>query len=259
MGLFANATFLLVGLGLALLVRHNPTAPPDRNSPFSKFLESVKPPENPRAVLRYFKVRGKAEPIRMLLELGGWEWREALHTGDEWRAGIKAQGTESGLYTFGQVPQLTVTYPDGSEVALVQTQTILRYLATQMGLHGSSAEESARIDMFADGTNDLRTKFSKIRWADDFEEKKPAFYENEVPPFLSFFSRVVPASGFISGTDHVTYADILLLDLIEVLESHAPRRESVLEGQNALKEWRKRVEQVPQIAAWFKSERRLPE
>jgi hypothetical protein len=65
----------------------------------------------PKIVLRYFDIRGLAEPIRLTLAALDLEYEEVVYDrcGDQCPDGIqdwgqaKAAGTESGLFPFGQV------------------------------------------------------------------------------------------------------------------------------------------------------------
>lgn len=51
--------------------------------------------------LHYFAVRGRGEPIRLLMEDAGLNWKERGFNRETW-APAKPEGIKSGLYTFGQ-------------------------------------------------------------------------------------------------------------------------------------------------------------
>ena len=51
--------------------------------------------------LHYFAVRGRGEPVRLLMEDAGIHWTERGYTRETWPA-AKPEGIKSGLFTFGQ-------------------------------------------------------------------------------------------------------------------------------------------------------------
>ena len=51
--------------------------------------------------LQYFKTRGRAESIRMILQDNNIPYSEVNFSGDEWME-IKKIGIETGTFTFGQ-------------------------------------------------------------------------------------------------------------------------------------------------------------
>lgn len=110
----------------------------------------------PSITLRYFDIRGLAEPIRLTLAALGLEYEElkyercpANSVGEaECRPGVtdwntaKQEGIASGLLPFGQVPSLTyVDQQSGKTFEMVQSQAILRFLARKHNFYGTSEEE----------------------------------------------------------------------------------------------------------------------
>ena len=51
--------------------------------------------------LQYFKTRGRAESIRMILQDNNIPYSEVNFSGEEW-VEIKKKGIETGTFTFGQ-------------------------------------------------------------------------------------------------------------------------------------------------------------
>ena len=110
----------------------------------------------PSITLRYFDIRGLAEPIRLTLAALGLEYEELKYErcpansfGEaECRPGVtdwntaKQEGIASGLLPFGQVPSLTYTdQQSGKTFEMVQSQAILRFLARKHNFYGTSEEE----------------------------------------------------------------------------------------------------------------------
>ena len=99
------------------------------------------------AVLHYFDGRGRAEPVRWMLEATGTEYTESVVRNREAMDRLRS----SGKLLFGQVPMLEI---DG--VNIVQTDAILRYLARKHDMLGADLQESAKIDMVHAATQDIR-------------------------------------------------------------------------------------------------------
>ncbi|XP_053565044.1 glutathione S-transferase A4 [Bombina bombina] len=96
--------------------------------------------------LYYFNGRGKMESIRWLLAAAGVEFDEVfLETKEKYEKLIK-----DGYLLFQQVPMVEL---DG--LKLVQTRSILSYIAAKYNLYGKDIKERVKIDMYSDGATDL--------------------------------------------------------------------------------------------------------
>ena len=76
--------------------------------------------------LKYFDIPALGEPIRLLLELGGFDWEDERVDFKSWAA-IKMSTK------YRQIPTLVNT-ADGAELA--QTKAVLRYLAKLVKIDG---------------------------------------------------------------------------------------------------------------------------
>ena len=111
--------------------------------------------EQPSITLRYFDIRGLAEPIRLTLAALGLEYEEVKYDrcptdaagAPNCPAGItdwntaKPAGIESGLLPFGQVPSMTYTDVKKDTFQMVQSVAILRFLAKRHDFYGASEHE----------------------------------------------------------------------------------------------------------------------
>ncbi|XP_018423200.1 PREDICTED: glutathione S-transferase P 1-like [Nanorana parkeri] len=160
-------------------------------------------------VLTYFPLRGRGEPIRLLLADNGARWTEDVIQLPDWFAGKCDLKKEA---VFGQLPQ----FRDG-ELVLYQSNTILRYLGRKFVIAGSSDQEIAVIDMVNEGVEDLRLKFSRFMFF-EYETGKEK-YEKDLPTHLSAFEKILSKNSngtkFLVG-DKISYADYNLLDLLHL-------------------------------------------
>ncbi|XP_073444323.1 glutathione S-transferase P 1-like [Dendrobates tinctorius] len=197
-------------------------------------------------VITYFPMRGRAEPIRLLLGDQGVSWKEEEVQLADWLTGkceIKKQTA------FGQLPQ----FKDGDFV-LYQSNTILRYLGRKYGISGGSNQESALIDMVNDGVDDLRVKYIRLVI---FElETGKEKYEKELPNHLSAFERILSQNSngtkFVVG-DKISYADYNLLDILHCQLDLFP---GCLSAFPLLKVFIERVTSRPKLSKYLKSEGR---
>ncbi|XP_072281056.1 glutathione S-transferase P 1-like [Pyxicephalus adspersus] len=169
----------------------------------------------PELTLTYFPLRGRGEPIRLLLADNGAQWTEDVVQLADWFSG-KCDVKNKAV--FGQLPQFT----DG-QLVLYQSNTILRYLGRKFNVAGSNDVEYTYIDMMNDGVEDLRQKFSKFMFF-EFETGKEK-YEKELPNQLSAFEKVLSKNSngtkFLVG-DKISFADYNLLDIIQCNQSVFP-------------------------------------
>jgi glutathione S-transferase len=94
---------------------------------------------SPPAVLHYFDGRGRAEPIRWMLEETGTSYIENVIKCKDDMSRLRG----SGKLMYNQVPMLEI---DG--LSIVQTDAILRYLARKHQMLGHDLGESVSSQYF---------------------------------------------------------------------------------------------------------------
>ncbi|WP_395239489.1 glutathione S-transferase Mu, partial [Salmonella sp. s54412] len=100
--------------------------------------------------LGYWNIRGRAQPIRLLLAYTETEYEQKDYpVGDEWFKEKFNLGLD-----FPNLPY----YIDG-DVKITQSSAIIRYLARKNGLCGTTEEEKIIVDMMEHCIIDFRTKF----------------------------------------------------------------------------------------------------
>lgn len=210
----------------------------------------------PRIHLSYFDIRGRAEVVRMFLEYLQLPYQDhRFKTREEWQA-IK----DSGRFAFNQVPGLKYCPDRNSEKGcedLVQTQSILRFLARK---HDAYGDESLRhwVDMLTEGTEDFRSRLGKLVYAEDGPEKIEEHLKTTTPQWLGYFERLKARINDGKNTyfvgEKMTHGDIYFFT---VLESHVRLGGlAILDDFPGLKAFWEAATNEPAIAAWRHSIRR---
>ena len=160
----------------------------------------------PSIKITYFPAKGRAEPSRLALVVGGIEFEDERITGEEIAARKK-----KGDFPFGSLPVMTV---DGKTFA--QSNAMLRYCGSLAGLYPKDAEKALLVDSVVDALEDVALSV----FADSSEKGRKAFVEEKVPKFLKPIDKMLADSDgtFLLGSE-MTIADIKLSVMVEGLSS----------------------------------------
>ncbi|EDL77744.1 rCG25753, isoform CRA_b [Rattus norvegicus] len=212
--------------------------------------------------LYYFQGRGRMESIRWLLATAGVEFEEEfLETREQYE---KLQKDEyltplfhipDGCLLFGQVPLVEI---DG--MLLTQTRAILSYLAAKYNLYGKDLKERVRIDMYADGTQDLMMMIigAPFKAPQEKEESLALAVKRAKNRYFPVFEKILKDHGeaFLVG-NQLSWADIQLLEAILMVEEvSAP----VLSDFPLLQAFKTRISNIPTIKKFLQpgSQRKPP-
>ncbi|GMS85714.1 hypothetical protein PENTCL1PPCAC_7889, partial [Pristionchus entomophagus] len=156
--------------------------------------------------LYYFKIRGLAEPIRLMLADNGVEFENIMFLGDETWPEKKKQ------FTFGQVPALME-----GDLEIPQSGAIIRHLARKLNLAGDTEEEKIYVDFFSEGIKDLHVKYTDMIYKN--YKKKDEFlattYPTEWAKVESLLKKHSNGEKFVLG-DKLSYADYLLFEELDI-------------------------------------------
>mmetsp|Transcript_6536 Transcript_6536/g.13962 ORF Transcript_6536/g.13962 Transcript_6536/m.13962 type:complete len:207 (-) Transcript_6536:189-809(-) len=195
----------------------------------------------PKLKLTYFGFKGRGEPIRLALAIGGVEFEDE-------RIGPAGFMERKSTLPFGSLPVLEV---DGMIAA--QSDAILRYAGRLGGLYPEDLQAALKVDEFCNGVDDLGAPLAATFSEKDQEKKlalRKALVENTFPRYLNALDKLV-AGRFATG-DEVTIADVRLYCMIAQVKSGAldgiptdltdsyPNLSSVYEAFG----------NIPQVKAW---------
>lgn len=175
------------------------------------------------ATFTYFAGRGLGERIRYMLWECQIEYKERTLT-KELLAELRAKGD----LLFQQVPLLEI---DG--LKLVQSSSILRYLARKHNMYGKNDTEAVECDMMADGLIDAILYFVRYVFAKDKESHITNEIIPKLPRYLKPMQDRIQKGDFLLG-DHISYPDLLLFELLESISDIIPK---TLDEYPSLKLW----------------------
>jgi len=203
------------------------------------------------ATLEYFPIRGRAEPIRLMLEDHGVSYSDLFVTdGVKW----EADKTDYNNYPFNQIP---IFHVNGKKIA--QQDAILRYITKVTGKKELSLEDETISDMLAISVEDLNRMYTGANYSDDHVTQYTTLLNTTVPKVFAQYEHLL---GRLSGANPPTFiegpnpafAEYTLFHLVEAIMTLQP---SALGKSPRLLAWFEAFSQRKGIRAFVDSERRL--
>jgi glutathione S-transferase len=214
-------------------------------------------------------IQGRGEFVRLLLEEAGADYADVARTRDGMAAMMRfIHGEERGALPFAP-PFVRL-----GRMIVSQTANVLAVLACRLGLvpddEGLRAEASQIQLTIADLVDEVHDTHHPIAGGLYYEDQKPearrraaAFVSDRMPRYLGWLENVLERNGRSGGRWLVgrgrTYVDLSAFQVIAGLRYAFPnamtRLERNLQRVTALHH---RVAELPRVAAYLASERRLP-
>jgi len=163
---------------------------------------------------------------------------------------------------FGQLPVL-----ERGNFKLAQSNTIVRYLAREYNLYGTTPEENAHVDMILEGIVDVRRRRDPLRYFDVDEslkqKHKDKYFSEEHVKWSSYFEKLIeenerknPGSHWIVGATF-TVADLALFNWFSTyfydkpsLFSATPRLSALINRVAERPRTKAYLERRPSKASW---------
>jgi len=162
---------------------------------------------NSKFEVYYFPIKGRAEPIRLILSYAkaNWDNKPIVDWGKE-------KFSTKGLL-FKQVPMLIETTTYGEENRLVETGSIIRYIARIFGLGNKETFKNALLDSYFEGLYEIFCKVISIPFITKEKEKVPELIKEDklVKNFLVYNEDILKnngSNGYYMG-NKLTYVDIV--------------------------------------------------
>lgn len=200
---------------------------------------------NVKPQIMYFDIRGRAEPIRLLLEFCGVDYVDRQVTQEEWQS-IRA------TTPFRRMP----VYSEG-DLVIPETFAIMNYLGRRYDLQGKSESARIRCDVTIEACRDYGNRIASVFGARSTnEDARKLFLKEEQPALLSdleeyYLARDLTSPYWTGGKP--TIADFATFHLIEGLENQSP---NVLRRFDALRDFHGHFATLPKVKEYLTSERR---
>jgi glutathione S-transferase len=214
-------------------------------------------------------IQGRGEFVRLALEAAGADYVDVARLPEDEGGGEAA--LVRSLKELSPAPFAPpVLVANG--VAISQTANILMFLGPRHGLVADSEAKRLWVNQLqltiADLVSQAHDSHHPISSALYYEDQKEAaakrakhFREERIPKFLGYFERLLGPSGGLQGggADEICYADLSLFQAVRGLEYAFPRTMARQAAAHpCLWALAGRVEQLPRIAAYLASARRIP-
>ena len=128
---------------------------------------------NNQPIITYFPIRGRAEPIRLILEELNVPYKENPVAVRQWRD-LKAETP------FGKIPM----FREGVH-KIFESHAIYRYLARKHGLYGESEQDVIQCEILEHVLSDAIEAFVRLCWSKDYESKRAEFIAGSLTTTLS--------------------------------------------------------------------------
>ncbi|XP_054165165.1 glutathione S-transferase-like [Oppia nitens] len=202
--------------------------------------------------LGYWNIRGKGEPIRLLLTYTGTKFEDKRYSpssSDDW---FKRDKQSLGF----DFPNLPYYIDDDNDVKLTQQLAICRYIAGKhQGLSGQSGEEQRRVNVVEQQLTEMSSQFSQLMLHPDYDTIKADYLEKRLSPSLQLLGKFLGDRPFLAGQT-VTYVDFIAFELLEKLNAWQPLE--VYSKVDKLKQFTSRVRSLPSIANYLLTAPNVP-
>ena len=203
-------------------------------------------------VLAYWKIRGLAQPARMIMGCNEVEFEDRMYElgdGPTFDRSCWFNVKESFGLDFPNLPYLI----DG-DVKLPQSNAIMRYLARKFNLLGDTEEQLVRMDMIENQAMDFRNGFTRLCYGskkENFAENTQK-YKESVVKVLAMFDKFLGITHKWFAGDKLTFVDFIMYEL---LDQHRIFDDKLLDTFDNLKNFMKNFESLPKIKAFMESEK----
>lgn len=201
-------------------------------------------------ILGYWAIRGRAQPIRFLLEFTGTEYEDKQYNfgppptfdASEWRD----EKTELGLL----LPNLPYYIDEDEDIKITETSAILRHLARKNNLVGSSETDMIKVDMAFGLIDGMNTENAALGFNRNFEDAKEAYVAN-IGGRLQKLSDLLGDGDYILG-DEMSFVDFCLNEALDRFEMIEP---DCISAFSSLKAFHDRISELSAIAEYLESEK----
>ncbi len=214
-----------------------------------------------KPTLIYFRARGRAEVIRLVLAEAGVDYEE--HPVGKGTPPVNGRPTDfAALKASGDLPfEAVPVWEEPGGFRLAQSLAIVNHLGRTHGLRGRTPVEAAQCDQWLGAVEDVRAELRKVASAS--QDRRAAIRaelrSSTLPRWFGYLDRLLrtnrDGTGFTVG-EGLTVADLALYYLLESVRDNGMG--DAVERYPALVAFAQRIASRPRIAAYLASPKRPP-
>ena len=204
--------------------------------------------------LVYFNGRGLAEISRMVLAIGGEEYKDVRYPIKiiDWSKHQmekeefeKDKANGKLVRSLNKLPYLEV---DG--VVVPQSKSIERFLAKKYNLMGTSDIEALRIDSLCECVRDFKDAYQSVRKAENKVEATNQWFTKTLVEKLSLLENLVDGNGFTVG-EKLSLSDVVLYAFITQFFDNKEASMNATLASPKIRSVIENVSTVPQLVSWI--------
>ena len=197
--------------------------------------------------LGYWKIRGLAQPIRLLFKYTNTPFEDVLY--------VQGDGPEFSRQSWLDVKfTLGLDFPDlpyyiDGDFKITESSAIIRYIADKNNLLGKDPETRAVAKMLENIIVTWRNKNARTAYNPNFETMKADLLKDVETNYLQKFVAILGKRQWAAGND-LTYVDFMLYEVVFVAFA---MDSSFREKYPKLVEYTSKVEALPAIKSYMES------
>ncbi|KAK3581608.1 hypothetical protein CHS0354_000149 [Potamilus streckersoni] len=199
-------------------------------------------------LLGYWKNRGLAQPIRLLLHYVRENYDD--YTYEEGDAPDYSREQWLRVKDIIGLPFPNLPFYLDGDLKITQSNAIIRYIARKHDLLGKTEEDKVAVDVLLEQAMDFRNALVKLAYSGDYEKLKDDYFK-ELPQTLQRFEAFLGDKSFFIGRK-ITAPDFVLYEL---LDQHRLMKEGCLTDFPKLLAFLDRIEAEPNIKAYMASDK----
>ena len=200
-----------------------------------------------KAKLGYWKIRGLAQPIRLLLKYTNTPFEDVMY--------VQGDGPEFSRQSWLDVKfTLGFDFPDlpyyiDGDFQITESSAIIGYIADKNNLLGKDPKTRAVARMLENVIVSWRNQNARTTYDQNFETMKADLLKDVETKYLQKFVTILGKSQWAAGED-LTYVDFMLYEYVYVAFAMDP---SFRDKYPTLVEYTNKVEALPAIKSYMES------
>jgi len=204
-----------------------------------------------RFSLAYWKIRGLAQPARIMLHYGGHSnFENVVYNMGPPPEYNRSEWLDVKFSMNLDFPNLPYLIDHQHDVRITESQAIYRYLARELKIGCSDSQGIAVEEMLADTLKDIQGQWVKVVYSKDYDTLISGFVQ-QLPTLLKPLETWLGGKRKWLGGKHLCYADFILFPFLQQITKAVPKG---LDTLPELARFFKEFQALPELEQFFKSE-----